>query len=271
MTIPLHSRRTAKPCQVRTPPRSSSPAVHSLLSLTFRIRLSVFSETCARDIRPRMCPLSLSKGSSLSPALFSPHHGVLFSFSCTLFHFWITVIPCPSRSLRTLPQKTGGTPPRGHTILLHLLSPLFPLHANASLVSLLFPLLTQKQGGVPPPKNVGAPTFLIFPLIFRTFSLLSRSTTFRSGKRAGMKASATWKKEEREAEGRASSAPTDADAKRSQERPRNWPPVCYINTVLHAYCASPSQNGTYQNPGYLPGARPAGMSPFCLQVPRCRR
>src|SRR5580700_12111864 len=47
MTIPLHSRRTAKPCQFRTSLRSSSPAVHSLLSPTSRIRLSVFSETCA--------------------------------------------------------------------------------------------------------------------------------------------------------------------------------------------------------------------------------
>jgi hypothetical protein len=50
-----------------------------------------------------------------------------------------------------------------------LLSPLFPLHTDPSLVCLLFPLLTQKQGGTPPAKNVGAPTFLIFPLIFRTF------------------------------------------------------------------------------------------------------
>ena len=51
------------------------------------------------------------------------------------------------------------------------LSPLFPLHTKPSLVCLLFPLLTQKRGECTPPKNVGAPTFLIFPLIFRTFSL----------------------------------------------------------------------------------------------------
>ena len=29
------------------------------------------------------------------------------------FIFWITAIPRPFRSLRTLPQKTGGTPPPG--------------------------------------------------------------------------------------------------------------------------------------------------------------
>jgi hypothetical protein len=47
--------------------------------------------------------------------------------------------------------------------------PLFPLHTKFLLTTLLFPLLTQKQGGVPTRKNVGAPTFLIFSLIFRTF------------------------------------------------------------------------------------------------------
>ena len=54
-----------------------------------------------------------------------------------------------------------------------LLSPLFPLHTDTGLVSLLFPLLTPKQGGVPPRENVGAPTFLIFPVISRTFLALS--------------------------------------------------------------------------------------------------
>ena len=52
------------------------------------------------------------------------------------------------------------------------LSPLFPLHTNTDLVCLLFPLLAQNQGGVPPRENVGAPTFSIFPVIFRTFLLI---------------------------------------------------------------------------------------------------
>ena len=43
---------------------------------------------------------------------------------------------------------------------------LFPLHIKFLSVTLLFPLHTQKQGGIPPVENVGAPTFLIFPLIF---------------------------------------------------------------------------------------------------------
>jgi hypothetical protein len=49
------------------------------------------------------------------------------------------------------------------------LFPLFPLHTKSSPVTPLFPLLTQKQASTPPSKNVGAPTFLIFPHIFRSF------------------------------------------------------------------------------------------------------
>jgi len=48
------------------------------------------------------------------------------------------------------------------------LSPLFPLHAKTTLVCLLFPLHAQKRGAITPVENVGAPTFLFFPLIFRT-------------------------------------------------------------------------------------------------------
>jgi hypothetical protein len=58
-------------------------------------------------------------------------------------------------------------------------SPLFPLHTRSCLVSLLVPLHTQKQGGCPL-KNVGAPTFLIFPHIFRTFSPHGHSPARRS-------------------------------------------------------------------------------------------
>src|SRR5258707_5904443 len=48
------------------------------------------------------------------------------------------------------------------------LTPLFPLHTKSSPVTPLFPLLTQKRGSTPRSKNVGAPTFLIFPHIFRS-------------------------------------------------------------------------------------------------------
>ena len=63
---------------------------------------------------------------------------------------------------------------RGHGPL--LLSLLFPLHTDTGLVCLLFPLLTQNQGGAPSPENVGAPTFSIFPLIFCTFLLIPTCT-----------------------------------------------------------------------------------------------
>ena len=77
-------------------------------------------------------------------------------------------------------RKTGG---RGSYQFLTMLdltdveesllpTPLFPLHTKIPLVSPFFPLLTQKQGSIPP-ENVGAPTFLIFPHIFHTFLALS--------------------------------------------------------------------------------------------------
>jgi len=52
-------------------------------------------------------------------------------------------------------------------------TPSFPLHTKTNLVCPLFPIHTQKQGGTHPPKNVGAPTFVIFPLQFHTFLVLS--------------------------------------------------------------------------------------------------
>jgi len=70
------------------------------------------------------------------------------------------MILSPNSSLLTRRSFSEGGP-----------SPLFPLHTNTRLVSLLFPLHTQKQWECTPPKNVGAPTFVIFPLIFRYFLL----------------------------------------------------------------------------------------------------
>jgi hypothetical protein len=85
----------------------------------------------------------------------------------------------PERSRRARPPQL-----QRRRVTRLLLSTLFPLHTSTSLVCLLFPLLTQKQGEEVSLaktlscclacfgcslKNVGAPTFLIFPLIFRTF------------------------------------------------------------------------------------------------------
>ena len=75
---------------------------------------------------------------------------------------------CPERS-RTLVKSPLCSTCCGLLAASLPLTSFFPHLTELPLVSLLLPLLTQKQGGVPPPKNVGAPTFLIFPLIFRTF------------------------------------------------------------------------------------------------------
>src|SRR5258705_6771837 len=66
----------------------------------------------------------------------------------------------------TLATRCSLTLSRAHWPL----SPLFPLHTKSSPVTPLFPLLAQKQGSTPRSKNVGAPTFLIFPHIFRSFA-----------------------------------------------------------------------------------------------------
>ena len=145
-----------------------TPAVHSLLFPTPRIRLSLFSATCAlfhflNHTYPAHFPQvahSSAKNRGYTPA---------WSYQASSFLFALTR-HSPALSLTegfTLSVAEGFTLSAGEGPL--PLSPLFPLHANISLVCLLFPLLTQKRGSVPPRKNVGAPTFLIFPLIFRTF------------------------------------------------------------------------------------------------------
>ena len=86
------------------------------------------------------------------PPLRKPH-GTTFNHSRT----FITFSSHAPRYSFTLGRAKGS------------LSPLFPLHTKSSPVTPLFPLLTQKQGSTPPSKNVGAPTFSIFPHIFCSF------------------------------------------------------------------------------------------------------
>ena len=57
------------------------------------------------------------------------------------------------------------------------LSPMVPLDTKYSLVTRFFPLLTQKQGGGPPVKNVGARRFFVFPAFFRTLLEFGGATT----------------------------------------------------------------------------------------------
>ena len=141
---------------VRTP----LPAVHSLLSPTSRIRLSLFSHTCA-----------------------------LFHF---LDHSYPAYFPQVAHSSGKNRGYTLHPPKLQRRRAIFLYSPYLRAQPCMSFVSPTY----AKVAGYTPVENVGAPTFLIFPLIFRTFSLLPRRTTFRCGKSADMKASATWKQEE---------------------------------------------------------------------------
>src|ERR1700739_3102943 len=139
------------------------------VTLAHQLALSLYAEGSVR----------ISRRSSSSP-LFprSSHQLLTFASPCfqRLAHsliFWITPIPRPARSLRTLPQKTGGTPPCGHTTLLPsrracppkpqrrraipFVSPTYENRPHISFVSHTY----AKTGGTHPPKNVGAPTFAI--------------------------------------------------------------------------------------------------------------
>jgi hypothetical protein len=137
---------------VRGPHRDSLlPAVHSLLSSTLRIRLSVFSDICALfHFLDHSYPVSFPQFAHSSAknrgytSAWSYHASSMSAVGCRL-----------SASLRPLP-----------------LSPLFPLHTEFSLVSLLFSLLTQEQG-YPHAKMSARRHFSFFPLFFVPFLLAS--------------------------------------------------------------------------------------------------
>jgi hypothetical protein len=220
--MPLHSRRPAKPCQCRTAPRSSPPAVHSLLSPIFRIRLSVFSETCAlfhffgsqlSRVLSAVCALFRKKPEVHPYVVIPGSAGILPASVPSRFRAGrMPALPKPERDEQAHPLQRQRATDRGirttilspHWSLLTghwplLISPLFPLHTNINLVSPLFPILTQKGGSVLPPKNVGAPTFLIFPLIFCTFLRIPMCPPRTLRLRSGRAAAATQPKRARQA------------------------------------------------------------------------
>ncbi len=89
----------------------------------YRSRAIVLRDTWAQTC-PGPSPTRIHRGFAafLLPLLFTRSCHQLLAFVSPCFQplahsfiFWITAIPGPSHSLRTLPQKTGGTPLRGHT------------------------------------------------------------------------------------------------------------------------------------------------------------
>ena len=112
-------------------------------------------------------------------------------------------------------------------------SPTYNITVRNSFVSPTY----AKTGGYATVENVGAPTFLIFPLIFRTFLRRPLHKNERARFIVPLQGRGGW----RELGG----------LRAARVAAPCLPPVCYITTVLGAYCASPSQNGTYENPGNL--------------------
>ena len=149
MTIPPDSRQTAKTCPFRTPPRSSSHRCS--------LALGANSPHSSLRVFRHLRTLSFS-GSQLSPVLPA---------SCALFRKSRGYTPAWSEGLARRSFSEGG------------LSPLFPLLTQkrgeeVCLAKSLFCGLARLGRSLGrSPKNVGAPTFSIFPLISRSLLALS--------------------------------------------------------------------------------------------------
>jgi len=104
MTIPLHSRRTAKPCQFRTSPRSFSPRCSLALVTNFsHSSLRVF-----RDLRTLSFSGSqLSRVLSAVCALFRKKPGVHSSNVIPRF-----ILPLHTRSPLACPERSAPSAPR---------------------------------------------------------------------------------------------------------------------------------------------------------------
>jgi hypothetical protein len=147
-----------------------------------------------------------------------------------------------------------------------LLSPLRPLDTNTSLVSLLFPLLTQKQGGIPPRKNVGAPTVLIFPLISRTF--LSLATCPPRKAAAAQERSPSPYKESHGA--RDARHPSPVAGRRSLgtgHRPLLRSPCRFHHHSTPRLLRQAFPKRNLSESRQVPGARPAGMPAIAYRCP----
>jgi hypothetical protein len=155
--------------------------------------------------------------------------------------------------------RTRGTDHSPHSSLLPI-SFASPAYEHQSRISLVSPT-TQKQGGIPPRKNVGAPTFLIFPLISRTF--LSLATCPPRKAAAAQERSPSPYKESHGAR----------DARHPSPVAGHWSPTTaplpcrfhHHSTPRLLRQAFPKRNLSESR--QVPGARPAGMPAIAYRCP----
>ena len=234
MTSPPDSRQTAKICPFRTPPRSSSHrcslalganSPHSSLRVSRHLRTLSFSGSQLSPVLPASCALIRKKPGGTTPA-------------------WSEGLACRSFS-------EGG------------LSPLFPLlkqkrGEEVCLAKSLFcGLACLGRSLERSPKNVGAPTFSIFPLISRTLLALSAAEGSQLATCPPRKAAA---KQERTA-GRSACT--------TGHRPLLFAPLSVTSRQYCAPIAHPRSRtepiripASCGNPPYL-----AGMSPLTRRCP----
>jgi hypothetical protein len=132
MTIPLDSRRTAKPCPFKAFRRPLTPAVSILARPSLNLR--VFCRFPATGGRVPLVYAERERRVNLPR---------LLAVDCRL------LAVCEFRATSSI-------------------SFISPAYEHQPCISFVSPTYA-KTGEYTPPKNVGAPTFLIFPLIFRTF------------------------------------------------------------------------------------------------------
>jgi len=152
------------------------------------------------------------------------------------------------------PLACPGRSRRGHSpSSISCISPAYELQPRMSLVSPTY----AKTGGCTPVQKCRRADILDFSPYFSHFACPERSR--RACPESDRRVTARHLP--------ASEGGRYKRTERSREWPRNWPPVCYINTVLRAYCVSPSQNGTYQNPGYFREPAQRVCRPFVYRCP----
>jgi hypothetical protein len=149
------------------------------------------------------------------------------------------VYPEPSR--RVYPESSRRACPPQHqrrraTSSISCISPTYGIKPRISFVSPTY----AKTGECTPRKNVGAPTFLIFPLIFRAFLALSavrRVARLCRRHPASRQRKRSWHESQRYIE-------EGGDLRRHRSLAHFLPPVSFNTAVPRAYCAEPWQNGT---------------------------
>jgi hypothetical protein len=181
MTIPLDFRRTAKPCPFKTFRYPATPAVSTLAHHSpnpfpcLSSRPQGGGSPWSNQLAPTSCLSRQRKGRQPFRILSGPAGCRRYSSTERDGPFGRTQgkQAHPLQRQQAADQASWATvlSPTGRCAPATSISSISPAYEPQPRMSLVSPTYA-KTGGVPPHKNVGAPTFLIFPLISRTLLAL---------------------------------------------------------------------------------------------------